>query len=191
MYPSLLKTKITKACTPINRNTCIYLPPENLFLALSNFKASHIFLNLMLHIYDMQSLFKLTTELTYRTHMMLWLIFNELIILHIITLLKRFTLIKHRHLSMVQMVPNLECLRLHFFDFMVMPKWHTLNRSHTCPSGLSWSHRHQWDALWWRRVGAPHLPVGHPVLKMDHRYTHNHSVFYFQYSTEASQVAQW
>ena len=69
MYPSLLKTKIIKACTPINRNTCVYLRPENLFLALSNFKASNVFLNLMLHIYDMLSLFKLTTELTYRdTH---------------------------------------------------------------------------------------------------------------------------
>ena len=84
---------------------------------------------------------------------MLWLIFNEPIVLHIVTLLKRFTLIKHRHWSIVQMVPNLECFRLQFFDFMVMPTWRTFNRSHTCPSDLSWSHRHQWDTLRWCWVG--------------------------------------
>lgn len=61
----LTKNKNNKSLHP-DQQKHTYLPAAwKSILALSNFKASHVFLNLMLHIYNMQSLFQLTTELTY------------------------------------------------------------------------------------------------------------------------------
>lgn len=65
MYPALTKNKNNKKSAPQSTETHVFTCRLKSILALSNFKASHVFLNLMLHIYNMQSLFQLTTELTY------------------------------------------------------------------------------------------------------------------------------